>query len=143
MDCLDGTRWRGGRHTVLLFVASIIGLLVIIELLSDQVGMMRATTATFFAVVLVGQGQGHAQVDLSWHKPNASVINDLKGVIDGEGVWGYIYNTSVTPDEKYGVYNWCNMPHVRAKEYPRAKVGYKLQYVEVVSTSLYTSRNLC
>jgi hypothetical protein len=131
MDRPDGMRWRGGRHTLLPFVASTIGLLIVLELLGDRVGMMRATTATFFAVVLVGQG--YAQVDLSWHKPNASVINDLKGVIDGEGVWGYIYNTSVTPDEQYGIYNWCNMPHVRAKEYPRAKPGYKLQYVEVVS----------
>ncbi len=27
----------------------------------------------------------------------------------------------------------CNMPHVERETYPRAKEGYKLEYVEVVS----------
>jgi len=129
----EGTRWWCSRHIFLLFASSICGILLNFELLSYRTGIMRAaTTATFLAGVLLSQA--HAQVDLSWHKPNASVINDLEGVIDGQGVWGYIYNTSVTPEEKYGGYNWCNMPHVRAKEYPKAKAGYKLLYVEVVGS---------
>ncbi len=28
--------------------------------------------------------------------------------------------------------NRCNMPHVSRETYPRAKEGYKLEYVEVV-----------
>lgn len=44
-----------------------------------------------------------------------------------------IYNTSTTPAEDYGAYNWCMMPHVRAAEYtdPTAQ-GYSLKYVEVI-----------
>ena len=95
---------------------------------------MRSSSAAFFAGVTASfVGTSAAQVDLGWYKPNATVVNNLDGVIKGDGVWGYIYNSSVMPDEKYGVYNWCNMPHVREKEYTKAKAGYKLQYVEVVS----------
>lgn len=100
---------------------------------------MRSNSAAFFAAItasFAGHGRA-ADIDLEWYKPNATAINDLDKVISGEGVWGYIYDTSVTPDEKYGVYNWCNMPHVRKKEYKKAKDGYKLQYVEVVSTSCF------
>lgn len=97
---------------------------------------MRTYSATFLAAVTTSViGQAQAEVDLGWYKPDATVVNDLKGIIGGDGVWGYIYNTSVTPDSKYGVYNWCNMPHVRKQEYKKAKAGYKLQYVEVVSVS--------
>ena len=77
------------------------------------------------------------QVDLSWHAPLQTEINDLEKVMAGSGVYGFIYNTSATPDEKYGVYNWCNMPHVRRREYPvpgqnEDGGNYELQYVEVI-----------
>ena len=49
------------------------------------------------------------------------------------GKYGYIYDSSKTPDDKYGVYNWCNMPHVRKTEYVKASDEFELQYVEVVS----------
>lgn len=73
-----------------------------------------------------------ATVDLSWHAPNATEINDLSQVIGGSGVYGFVYNSSTTPADKYGLYNWCNMPHVRVSEYKKASSEYKLQYVEVV-----------
>lgn len=79
---------------------------------------------------------GAAAVDLSWHAPSSSWINNLTKVIEGSGVYGFIYNSSATPVEEYGGYNWCNMPHVRASEYVIPAAGYKLQYVEVVSFSL-------
>ncbi|TAQ88233.1 hypothetical protein B7494_g3466 [Chlorociboria aeruginascens] len=73
-----------------------------------------------------------ASIDLSWHAPNASDINSLNSAINGTGVYGFIYDSSNTPDGEYGVYNWCNMPHVRVTEYKRASEEYELQYVEVI-----------
>lgn len=72
-------------------------------------------------------------MDTSWYAPNATAINDLDRVLNSEGVYGFIFNSSHTPDEEYGQYNWCNMPHVRRTEYKKAPDDYKLQYVEVVS----------
>ena len=51
---------------------------------------------------------------LAHYPPNATEINDLDFVLNGSGAPG-VYNSSQSPD--YGVYNWCNMPHVRAAEY--------------------------
>lgn len=73
-----------------------------------------------------------ATVDLRWYPPANTQINNLSSAINGTGVYGYIYNTSFTPDESYGTYNWCNMPHVRKLEYVIPSKEYKLRYVEVV-----------
>ncbi|KAG9234902.1 histidine acid phosphatase [Amylocarpus encephaloides] len=73
-----------------------------------------------------------ARVDLDWHAPNATAINNLTQVLNGSGVYGFIYNSSTTSAEAYGQYNWCNMPHVRATEYPRASAEFDLQYVELI-----------
>jgi 2-phosphoxylose phosphatase len=73
-----------------------------------------------------------AAVDLSWHAPKSTDLNNIDTAINGQGTYGFIFNTSKTPDEKYGTYNWCNMPHVRAREYKKASSEYKLQYVEVI-----------
>jgi len=107
---------------------------------------MRSSSSLFFAAVtatLAGHGKA-ADIDLGWYKPNATAINNLDEIIQGDGVWGYIYNSSVTPDSKYGIYNWCNMPHVRKTEYKKAPAGFKLQYVELVSILLldYYSKKL-
>ncbi|EKG11543.1 hypothetical protein MPH_11036 [Macrophomina phaseolina MS6] len=68
-----------------------------------------------------------------WHPPNSTWITDLGQVINGTGVHGFVFNSSRLPDGvPYGTYNWCNMPHVRASEYPRASDEYQLQYVEVI-----------
>lgn len=45
---------------------------------------------------------------------------------------GGIYNGSYVPKEEYGVYNFCNMPHVRKEEYLVPESGFELQYVEVI-----------
>ncbi|OHW99711.1 histidine acid phosphatase-like protein [Colletotrichum incanum] len=73
-----------------------------------------------------------ASIDLSWYPPAQTEINNLEAVINGTGVWGFIYNTSDTPDEKYGQYNWCHMPHVRKTEYVKLPDEYELRYVELV-----------
>lgn len=77
---------------------------------------------------------GHTSgIDLSWHAPNSTAINDLTQVIEGSGIYGFVYNSSDVPVDQYGVYNWCNMPHVRKTEYKKPSSEYRLQYVEVVS----------
>ncbi|KAM6490548.1 hypothetical protein JOM56_013891 [Amanita muscaria] len=58
-------------------------------------------------------------------------INNWSWALNGSGAPG-IYNSSVTPDSEYGTYNWCNMPHVRSKEYKTPTGEYKLEYVEVI-----------
>ena len=74
-----------------------------------------------------------APVDLSWHAPKSTIINNLTAVVNGTGIYGYIFDSSITPASvPYSTYNWCNMPHVRAQEYPPAPSGYKLEYVELV-----------
>lgn len=74
-------------------------------------------------------------VDLGWYPPSQTVVNNLTNVVSDStsGVYGYIYDSSYTPDEDYGTYNWCNMPHVRASEYKVPPDEYELVYVELVS----------
>ncbi|ROV93039.1 hypothetical protein VPNG_09447 [Cytospora leucostoma] len=73
-------------------------------------------------------------VDLGWYPPSQTLINNLTNVVSNgtTGVYGFIYNSSYTPDDEYGTYNWCNMPHVRAKEYVRPSEEYELVYVELI-----------
>jgi hypothetical protein len=84
------------------------------------------------AASLARQGKADPSVDLGWYAPKSTEINNLTQVIGGSGIYGWIYNSSQVSDSEYGVYDWCNMPHVRATEYPKASSEYKLQYVEVV-----------
>ena len=73
---------------------------------------------------------GNTTVDLSWHAPVKSNINDLAGVINGTGIYGFIFNTSQGP---LNTYDWCNMPHTNVKTYPKVNdSSYKLEYVEVI-----------
>jgi hypothetical protein len=72
------------------------------------------------------------EVDFKWYAPKQRDLNNLTKVLTADGVYGFIYDTSRTPDRKYGTYNWCNMPHVRKREYVKASKDYELQYVEVV-----------
>lgn len=80
--------------------------------------------------------KGHEQscradvdVSLEWHPPSKTEVNDLRNVIDGKGVYGFIFNSSAGP---HNTYNYCNMPRVHPDTYPAAKDGYKLEYVEVI-----------
>jgi len=71
-------------------------------------------------------------VDLGWYPPAKTQINNLTAVVNGNGVYGFIYNSSETPADVYGTYNWCNMPHVRAAEYVKPDDKYQLIYVELI-----------
>ncbi|KAK8040020.1 Histidine acid phosphatase [Apiospora rasikravindrae] len=75
-----------------------------------------------------------AAVNLDWHAPAATAVNNLTSALQATGTYGFIFNTSRTPDAQYGSYNWCNMPHVRRREYPLPPKdqGYELRYVEVI-----------
>lgn len=76
---------------------------------------------------------GTMAVNLSWFPPSSSWVTNLGNVINGTGVYGFIFNSSTDPPgTPYGTYNWCNMPHVRPQEYKKADAEYKLEYVELV-----------
>lgn len=93
----------------------------------------------FYLSALAIASQQTSAISISWTAPKKTDINDLDKVLDGSGVNGFIYNSSHTPDKDYGTYNWCNMPHVRKREYKKAPSGYKLQYIEVVYTHAFVS----
>jgi len=61
-------------------------------------------------------GLAGASASVVHYPPSSTNINNLTFVLDGSGRPG-IFNSSVTPDKEYGIYNWCNMPHVRQLEY--------------------------
>ena len=72
-------------------------------------------------------------LDANWRAPKQSDVNNLSKVINGTGIYGYIFTSSQNPPETaYGTYNWCNMPHVRREEYAAADEKYELRYVEVI-----------
>ncbi|GMK55718.1 hypothetical protein CspeluHIS016_0207740 [Cutaneotrichosporon spelunceum] len=73
-----------------------------------------------------------AWANTSKHYPPApDTWANLTWALSGPGAPG-IYNSSHTPDSQYGIYNWCNMPHVRNQEYKAPGEEYKLVYVEAV-----------
>lgn len=125
----------------------VIGILLLYRIIEQGLAAMRSNPRTSFiaavAASLTRHGQAASTVDLSWHAPNATGINNLTEVIGGAGVYGFVYNSSQTPAGQYGVYNWCNMPHVRATEYQKPGSEYKLQYVEVVSSSRSDGSGCC
>ncbi|KAJ7221754.1 phosphoglycerate mutase-like protein [Mycena pura] len=65
------------------------------------------------------------------YPPAQSKINNLTFVLNGAGAPG-IFDSSVTPDKLYGEYNWCNMPHVRTREYKTPSHEFTLEYVEII-----------
>jgi hypothetical protein len=114
----------------------VLGIVLLYRFISQEYFIMRMNPrATFMAAVaasLARHGKADSGVDLGWYAPKSTEINNLTQVIGGSGIYGWIYNSSQVADSEYGVYDWCNMPHVRATEYPEASSEYKLQYVEVV-----------
>lgn len=68
-------------------------------------------------------------VSLEWYPPPRTDINDLAKVINGEGIYGFIFDSSDGPRNEY---NFCNMPRVNPETYPKADPEYLLEYVEVI-----------
>jgi len=131
------TQWPVSGSSWITRLVPFLGAIALYRIVNQEIATMRTNPrASFMAAVapsLARHGNAAATVDLSWHAPNATFINNLTEVIGGSGIYGYIFDSSETPDEKYGVYNWCNMPHVRKTEYKKPSSEYKLQYVEIVS----------
>ena len=77
----------------------------------------------------------NSSIDALWYPPIANPINDLNAVINGTGVYGFIFNGSYAPvsNDYYGGYGYCNMPHVNKVQYLKPSDNYTLEYVEVVS----------
>ncbi len=121
------------------WISKLIPVLSILLLLriaiQEYINMRTNPRSSLIAAVAASLSQHGkaATVDLSWHAPNATAINNLTQVISGSGVYGFIYNSSDVPTSQYGVYDWCNMPHVRKTEYKMVPSDYTLQYVEVAS----------
>ncbi|TPX07801.1 uncharacterized protein E0L32_010488 [Thyridium curvatum] len=67
-----------------------------------------------------------------WYPPRQTRLNNLTNVVGDSGVYGFIFDSSATPDDQYGRYNWCNMPHVRRREYVVPGEEYELRYVELI-----------
>lgn len=84
-------------------------------------------------LVWISLAQAHnVSIDLGWHAPRKSWIDDLAQVLNDTGTNGFSFGGSQLPaGVPYGTYNWCNMPHVRRQEYPQAGQEYALQYVEM------------
>ena len=76
-----------------------------------------------------------SSIDGLWYPPISNPINDLDTVINGSGVYGFVFNGSYAPvsNSYYGGYDYCNMPHVNKVQYLKPSDNYTLEYVEVVS----------
>ncbi|KAK7949215.1 histidine phosphatase superfamily [Apiospora aurea] len=74
------------------------------------------------SLLLSAAAASAASVNLDWHAPAVSAVNNLTSALQATGTYGFIFNTSRMPDAQYGTYNWCNMPHDE----------YELRYVEVI-----------
>ncbi|KAI5465274.1 histidine phosphatase superfamily [Mariannaea sp. PMI_226] len=94
--------------------------------------MLPLSTQSLLDVFAPASSIASENVDLNWYPPSGTQINNLTSVLNGKGVYGFIFNTSHTADDVYGIYNWCNMPHVRKTEYVKASDDYELKYVEVI-----------
>lgn len=67
------------------------------------------------------------------YAPVLNAITNLTLVFDDSlATNNGVYNGSYVPLVNYGVYNFCNMPHVRKLEYAVPESGFELQYVEVI-----------
>jgi acid phosphatase len=98
------------------------------QLFNFEMRVPNVIASAWLPVVVAQNGT----IDLSWHAPKKTWINDLNRVLNDTGTNGFQFNGSVLRDGvPYGTYNWCNMPHVRREEYPKASDEYTLQYVEV------------
>lgn len=73
-----------------------------------------SSVMSLFQVLFLGVTSAAAAV--VHYPPSFTNINNLTFALHGTGRPG-IFDSSVTPDKEYGVYNWCNMPHVRVREY--------------------------
>jgi hypothetical protein len=120
-------------------IIPVLGVILLFRVVTQDYFAMRTNPRSNMMAAVAASLARHgsaAAVDLSWHAPNATNINNLTQVMAGSDIYGWVYNNSQVPADEYGVYNWCNMPHVRKTEYKVPSSEYKLQYVEVVGCAI-------
>ncbi|KAL4730835.1 hypothetical protein ACLX1H_002877 [Fusarium chlamydosporum] len=120
-------RCRG--RLLVLSVVFLFGTFFYVTKYSDMASLRQGSLLALLTAAPAVMG---ADPKLKWYPPSDNKVNSLSSAIDGEGTYGFIFDSSETPDEKYGTYNWCNMPHARKREYKRPSKEYELQYVEVI-----------
>ena len=76
-----------------------------------------------------GRCPANTDVSVKWYPPASTQVNNLETVINGTGIYGFIFNSSQGP---LNTYNWCNMPHANTQTYRKADSSYKLEYVELI-----------
>jgi hypothetical protein len=120
----------GHARLVALYIFGIVcAAFILVQLFNWDFISMRSIIPLALSSSVVAQ---NATVDLNWHAPKKTWINNLGQVLNGTGTNGFVFNSSQLPaGTKYGTYNWCNMPHVRKQEYMKASEEYELAYVEV------------
>jgi 2-phosphoxylose phosphatase len=131
---MAATMRRPGMAGLLLLFS----LFVVFALFLQRPAMLSQSQDFFSAalLLLLPPSLAAAQaVNLTWFAPTQTSYNNLTAALGSEGVYGFIFNTSDTPDSQYGTYNWCNMPHVRSAEYVKPADGFQLRYVELVGSS--------
>jgi hypothetical protein len=119
------------------FIQRAVRLLLFFSLISLSIVILRPTMLSSLprpSVLSLLLPVAAQAVDLDWYAPAQTNINNLTTALNSNGVYGFIFNSSTTPNSEYGTYNWCNMPHVRKTEYVKADNEYELKYVEVVNT---------
>jgi 2-phosphoxylose phosphatase len=121
-----------------ILVLSLLGMLTVQAVISTVMRYSQGVPALLVAALSTGRSEqvgsaascgSHAPVDLNWHPPIESNINNLEKVVNGSGTYGFIFNSSHGPLDTY---NWCNMPHVHPSTYTKVNDTYKLEYVEVI-----------
>lgn len=123
-------RLAAWAYKLTIMASAVMVFVLTIDIWSNM--LASSSSIGIFAAILPVAAQ--AVVDLEWHAPAESDINNITRVFSTQGVYGFIFNSSDTGDKPYGTYNWCNMPHARKTEYPiPSNSDLTLKYVEVVS----------
>ncbi|KAK9377825.1 histidine phosphatase superfamily [Lipomyces chichibuensis] len=94
--------------------------------------MLAPTLPTILASISLTAAAATSFGSIVHYSPTNTSIGDLEAVFNpATGTNGGYYSGSFVPDDDYGAYDYCNMPHTRAREY-MIPGGYNLQYVELI-----------
>jgi len=123
---------RDVRSVVLYALVLICTAFTLFQLLDWDIDM-RSIKPFLALVWITSVASQTSTVNLGWHAPKKSWINDLGQILNGStGTNGFVFTGSQLPvGTPYGTYNWCNMPHVRVQEYPKVSEEFAMVYVEV------------
>ncbi len=118
---------------MLLTSFSIVSSVTLINMWKSNPAFGAFAVAAYLRSSIAQCDPGSRHLDLTWHPPNATAINNLTAVINSTGAYGFRFDAATPSTVPYRTYNWCNMPHVRQQEYIVPSSEFKLEYVEVVS----------